>query len=159
MNHVAPPAKTGQSSQITSQASTFPRGTKAPNKTKTPPSPSHDSKASFSADQSKSEDFTWDAFTPISQEVLESAFTRHNNFYRLSDRVLKQGTKMKSTVWDVAGKPGETMTYEQLLQGEYRPPGRVTFHEIHNLPTIIAILTFISMINTIAEKKIQFSAT
>ena len=120
MNHVTHPTNTGQSVQsiqTRSQASTFPRGATSPNKTKPPPSPSHDSKASFNTDQSKTEDFTWDAFGPTSQEVLEAAFTRHNNFYRLSDRVLRQGTKMKPSVWDVTGKPGETMTYEQLLQG------------------------------------------
>lgn len=121
MNHVAQPTKSGQavqSGQATSKSSTFPRIT-TPNKTKPPPSPSRDSKVSFNVDQSKTEDFTWDAFGPPSQEVFETAYKRHRNFSRLSDRVLKQGTKMKTNVWDVMGKPGETMTYEQLLQGMY----------------------------------------
>lgn len=119
MNHVAQPTKTGQSAQTgqtSNKSSTFPR-IQTPNKTKPPPSPSRDSKTSFSIDQSKAEDFTWDAFGPSSQEVFETAFTRHKDFSRLSDKVLKQGTKMKTNVWDVTGKPGETMTYEQLLQG------------------------------------------
>ena len=122
MNHVAQPTKTGQSAQTgqtSNKSSTFPR-IQTPNKTKPPPSPSRDSKTSFSIDQSKTEDFTWDAFGPSSQEVFETAFTRHKDFSRLSDKVLKQGTKMKTNVWDVTGKPGETMTYEQLLQGMYK---------------------------------------
>ena len=122
MNHVVQPSKSGQtvqSGQATGQSSASSRVNKTPNKTKPPPSPSYDSKTSFSTDQSKSEDFTWDAFGPPSQEVFENAYTRHKNFSRLSDRVLKQGNKMKTNVWDVAGKPGETMTYEQLLQGGY----------------------------------------
>ena len=122
MNHVVQTTKSGQtvqSGQAASQSSTSLRTNKTPNKTKPPPSPSRDSKTSFTIDQSKSEDFTWDAFGPRSQEVFENAYNRHRNFSRLSDRVLKQGTKMKTNVWDVTGRPGETMTYEQLLQGGY----------------------------------------
>lgn len=54
----------------------------------------------------------------MSQDVFENAYTRHKYFYKFSDKVLRHGTKMKTSVWDVPGKPGETMTYEQLLQGK-----------------------------------------
>lgn len=99
------------------QSQTFPRSSS----NKPPPSPSRDSRMSFVTDQPKPEDFTWSAFTPISQEVFENAYTRHKYFYKFSDKVLKQGTLMKANVWDIPGKPGETMTYEQLLQGKHWP--------------------------------------
>ncbi|XP_045165097.2 uncharacterized protein LOC123529005 [Mercenaria mercenaria] len=118
MNHVVTPAK-GNKLQISSDKSanksdTFSRLVS----NKPPPSPSRDSRISFVSDQSNPpEEFTWSAFTPMSQEVFENAYKRHNYFYKFSDKVLKQGTKMKTNVWDVSGKPGETMTYEQLFQG------------------------------------------
>jgi hypothetical protein len=31
--------------------------------------------------------------------------------------MLEEGNKLKENVWDVKGKPGEMMSYEQLLQG------------------------------------------
>ena len=118
-NHVATPNKannqlTVNTHKAANQSMTFPR----PSSNKPPPSPTRDSRISFVTDQPKHEDFTWSAFTPISQEVFENAYTRHKYFYKFSDKVLKQGTKMKSSVWDVAGKPGEAITYEQLLQGK-----------------------------------------
>lgn len=118
MNHVGAPSK-GNHLQISSdkaanKSETFPRLVS----NKPPPSPSHDSRISFASDQSNpAEDFTWSAFTPMSQEVFENAYKRHKYFYKFSDKVLKQGTKMKTNIWDVPGKPGETLTYEQLLQG------------------------------------------
>lgn len=121
MNHVAtPPNLKANQLQISSEkqmnkSETFP----GLQPIKPPPSPSRDSRSSFVSDQSNpSEEFTWSAFTPMSQEVFENAYTRHKYFYKFSDKVLKQGTKMKANVWDVSGKPGETMTYEQLLQGK-----------------------------------------
>ncbi|KAH3858719.1 hypothetical protein DPMN_101345, partial [Dreissena polymorpha] len=115
-NHVITPTKqqnvngndkrTNHSQNLLKQASPKP-----------PPSPSRDSHQSLVIDQSKQEDFTWGAFTPMSQEVFENAHTRHKYFYKFSDKVLKQGTKMKVGIWDAPGKPCETMTYEQLLQG------------------------------------------
>lgn len=121
MNHVTASNKTsGQLSSTdkrSNKSDTFPRfGSNKP-----PPSPSRDSRISFAAsDQSNpTEEFSWSAFTPLSQTVFEKAYTRHKYFYKFSDKVLKQGTKMKTNVWDVPGKPGETMTYEQLLQGRF----------------------------------------
>lgn len=118
VNHVSTPNKTNQllvsTEKHAGQSYTLPRSSS----NKPQPSPSHESRASFVTDQSKPEDFTWSAFTPTSQEVFENAYTRHKYFYKFSDKVLKQGTKMKTNVWDIPGKPGETMTYEQLLQGK-----------------------------------------
>ncbi|KAL4239093.1 hypothetical protein ACF0H5_003796 [Mactra antiquata] len=120
MNHVTP-ASSKTSGQLnvntekrSNKSDTFPRFVS----NKPPPSPSRDSRISFVSDQSNpTEEFSWSAFTPLSQGVFEKAYTRHKYFYKFSDKVLKQGTKMKTNVWDVPGKPGETMTYEQLLQG------------------------------------------
>ncbi|WAR19982.1 hypothetical protein MAR_001820, partial [Mya arenaria] len=117
VNHATSPSR-DQSQSLTStdkranQSQTLPRQVTS----KPPPSPSHESRISF--DQSRqAEEFTWSAFTPRSQDVFEDAYTRHKYFYKFSDKVLKQGTKMKASVWDSPGKPGETLTYEQLLQG------------------------------------------
>lgn len=32
---------------------------------------------------------------------------------------MEEGNRMKENVWDVKGKPGEMLSYEQLLQGMY----------------------------------------
>ncbi|XP_060575192.1 uncharacterized protein LOC132732728 [Ruditapes philippinarum] len=117
MNHVTTPSK-GNQLHITTDKQSNKSDTFSRTVTKPPPSPSRDSRISFVSDQSNPpEDFTWSAFTPMSQDVFENAYKRHKYFYKFSDKVLKQGTKMKTNVWDVPGKPGETMTYEQLLQG------------------------------------------
>lgn len=119
MNHVTTPSKGSSQLQVssdkqTNKSETFPRLVSV----KPPPSPSRDSRISFVSDQSNPEEFTWSAFTPMSQEVFENAYKRHKYFYKFSDKVLKQGTKMKTNAWDAPGKPGETLTYEQLLQGK-----------------------------------------
>lgn len=117
-NHVVTPTKTNQLSINTDKTSyksdTFPRIVT----NKPPPSPSRDSHTSFNSIQSNPpEEFTWSAFSPKSEEVFQNAYQRHKYFYKFSDKVMKQGTKMKTNVWDVPGRPGETLTYEQLFQG------------------------------------------
>jgi len=55
---------------------------------------------------------------PSSQMVIEEAYTKQKKFYKLNDKVLSQGNSMKQEVWDVKGKPGELLTYEQMIQGK-----------------------------------------
>lgn len=54
---------------------------------------------------------------PASQSVLEEAYTKQKKFYRLNDALFAQGEEMRQDVWKIKGKPGELLTYEQLLQG------------------------------------------
>lgn len=114
-NHIVSSTQDNQlkvnTEKTTGKVDTFPRSVII----KPPPSPSRDSHTSVQTNPP--EEFTWSAFTPKSQDVFEQAYQRHKYFYKFSDKVMKQGTKMKTSVWDVPGKPGETMTYEQLLQG------------------------------------------
>lgn len=61
--------------------------------------------------------FTRVDFNPRSQQILETAYTRHKHFYKLNEAILDQANDMKETVWDTKGRPGEMLTYEQLIQG------------------------------------------
>lgn len=116
-NHVLAPPKAVQLQTSTTdtqhdKSDTFSRAIS----TKESPSPLDDSGTTSVKNNAKQE-FTWSDFTPMSQDVFENAYARHEHFNKFSARVLRQGTKMKNSIWDVPGKPGETMTYEQLLQG------------------------------------------
>lgn len=61
--------------------------------------------------------FTRVDFNPRSQQILETAYTRHKHFCKLNEAILDQANDMKETVWDTKGRPGEMLTYEQLIQG------------------------------------------
>jgi hypothetical protein len=61
--------------------------------------------------------FTRVDFNPRSQQTLDTAYTRHKHFYKLNEAILDQANDMKETVWDTKGRPGEMLTYEQLIQG------------------------------------------
>lgn len=63
------------------------------------------------------QDFTRLDLNPASQQVLEEAYTKQPKFYRLNDCLLTQGEDMRQEVWQGKGRPGELLTYEQLLQG------------------------------------------
>lgn len=41
---------------------------------------------------------------------------------------MEEGNRMKENVWDVKGKPGEMLSYEQLLQGM-----SITQHDFLNI--------------------------
>ncbi|XP_062604294.1 uncharacterized protein LOC134266072 [Saccostrea cucullata] len=90
---------------------------------KPPPSPSLSSMAKdtktvvIEQPRSIATAFTRVDFNPRSQEVLETAYTRHKHFYKLNETLLDQVNDMKENVWDVKGRPGEMLTYEQLIQG------------------------------------------
>lgn len=56
-------------------------------------------------------------FNPRSQQVLDKAYTSHRHFYKLNETILDQANEMKEDVWDLKGRPGEMLTYEQLIQG------------------------------------------
>lgn len=56
-------------------------------------------------------------FNPRSQQVLDKAYTSHRHFYNLNETILDQANDMKEDVWDMKGRPGEMLTYEQLIQG------------------------------------------
>jgi hypothetical protein len=63
-------------------------------------------------------DFKRHDLDPASRGVLESAFTHHNEFYRLNSTVLDEGALLKQDVLDIYRKSGEAFSYEQLLQGK-----------------------------------------
>ncbi|KAJ8309359.1 hypothetical protein KUTeg_014233 [Tegillarca granosa] len=63
------------------------------------------------------ETFTRNDFNPRSQNVVEDAYTRHSKFYKFNEKLMSQADEMKKEVWDVKGKPGEMLTYEQMIQG------------------------------------------
>ncbi|OWF37089.1 uncharacterized protein LOC110440591 isoform X2 [Mizuhopecten yessoensis] len=63
------------------------------------------------------QDFSRLDLNPSSQTVLGEAYTKQRKFYRLNDRLLAQGEDMRQDVWQAKGRPGELLTYEQLLQG------------------------------------------
>ncbi|KAK3580383.1 hypothetical protein CHS0354_001501 [Potamilus streckersoni] len=110
--------KAGQSTQTTQKsfANTQANQNRFSNTIQTPATTVGDAKSSF-MDQSKSDSFTISDFDPRSQILLDEAYTRYTHFYKFSDIIVKQGNKMKEQVWDIQGKPGESITYEQLLQG------------------------------------------
>ncbi|XP_060071954.1 uncharacterized protein LOC132551824 isoform X1 [Ylistrum balloti] len=63
------------------------------------------------------QDFSRLDLNPSSQLVLEQAYTKQRKFYKLNDCLLAQGEDMRQDVWQAKGRPGELLTYEQLLQG------------------------------------------
>lgn len=62
--------------------------------------------------------FTELDLNPRSQEVFNETYEVENRT-NLQKILLDDGNRMKENVWDVKGKPGEIMSYEQLLQGLY----------------------------------------
>lgn len=60
--------------------------------------------------------FTELDLNPRSQDVFTKTYEVKGKA-RLHKTLLEEGNKMKEVVWDVKGKPGEMMSYEQLLQG------------------------------------------
>nr|KAG5714476.1 hypothetical protein BaRGS_006922 [Batillaria attramentaria] len=63
------------------------------------------------------DDFKRHDLDPPSRAVLEEAYSRHKEFYRLNSTVLDEGALLKQDVLDIYRKSGETFSYEQLLQG------------------------------------------
>ena len=67
-------------------------------------------------------------FNPRSQQVLDKAYTSHKHFYKLNETILDQANDMKEDVWDMKGRPGEMLTYEQLIQGISREKSFMYLH-------------------------------
>uniref|UniRef100_A0A0B6ZTB4 Uncharacterized protein n=1 Tax=Arion vulgaris TaxID=1028688 RepID=A0A0B6ZTB4_9EUPU len=63
------------------------------------------------------EDFKRQDLNPGARLALERVYTRHPDFYQLNSKVLDEGSLLKQDVLDIYRKAGETLTYEQLLQG------------------------------------------
>lgn len=107
-----PPAQTPQTTQV--KASTLPASMT------TSSSPIKTSKPVVVIEQPRplTETFTRKDFNPRSQNVVEDAYTRHSKFYKFNEELLSQADDMKKEVWDVKGKPGEMLTYEQMIQGK-----------------------------------------
>ncbi|CAG5127415.1 unnamed protein product [Candidula unifasciata] len=63
------------------------------------------------------EDFKRQDLNPGARLALERVYTRHPDFYQLNTKVLDEGSLLKQDVLDIYKKTGETLTYEQLLQG------------------------------------------
>ncbi|XP_046567372.1 uncharacterized protein LOC124275758 [Haliotis rubra] len=67
--------------------------------------------------EQEDEDFRRSDFNPASQTVLDKAYTDHKHFYRLNTTILDEGSNLKQEVIDLYRKAGETLSYEQLIQG------------------------------------------
>ncbi|XP_041352832.1 uncharacterized protein LOC121371191 [Gigantopelta aegis] len=63
------------------------------------------------------DDFCGKNLSPESQSLLNTAYTQHKHFYRLNSKIIDEGSALKQDVLDVYRKSGETLTYEQLIQG------------------------------------------
>ncbi|XP_005100974.2 serine-rich adhesin for platelets [Aplysia californica] len=67
--------------------------------------------------ETEEEDFKRQDLNPASRKALEKVYTQHSDFYQLNTKVLDEGSLLKQDVLDIYRKTGETLTYEQLLQG------------------------------------------
>uniref|UniRef100_A0A0B7AJT5 Uncharacterized protein n=1 Tax=Arion vulgaris TaxID=1028688 RepID=A0A0B7AJT5_9EUPU len=67
--------------------------------------------------ESEEEDFKRQDLNPDARLALERVYTRHPDFYQLNTKVLEEGSLLKQDVLDIYRRTGETLTYEQLLQG------------------------------------------
>lgn len=67
--------------------------------------------------ETEEEDFKRQDLNPGSRRELEKVYTHHPDFYQLNTKVLDEGSLLKQDVLDIYRKTGETLTYEQLLQG------------------------------------------
>lgn len=86
-----------------------------PQKSTAMPSPSL-SRVVLEQPRSIAKRFTELDLNPRSQEVFNKTYEVKSKA-RLHKTMLEEGNKLKENVWDVKGKPGEMMSYEQLLQG------------------------------------------
>jgi len=66
---------------------------------------------------SDDDDFKRQDLNPVSRRILEEKYTTHDDFYQLNTKVLDEGSLLKQDVNDIYRKAGESLTYEQLLQG------------------------------------------
>ncbi|CAI9730651.1 Hypothetical predicted protein [Octopus vulgaris] len=55
--------------------------------------------------------------TPSSQALIDNAYTDLRKHHRLNQAIDQQGADLKDQVCDMCRKPGESVSYEQLLQG------------------------------------------
>lgn len=60
--------------------------------------------------------FTELDLNPRSQDVFSKTYEAKGKAF-LHKNLMEEGNRMKENVWDVKGKPGEMLSYEQLLQG------------------------------------------
>ncbi|XP_013062684.2 uncharacterized protein LOC106051995 [Biomphalaria glabrata] len=67
--------------------------------------------------ETEDEDFKRHDLNPWARSALERVYTQHKDFYQLNSKVLDEGSLLKQDVMDIYRKTGETLTYEQLLQG------------------------------------------
>lgn len=67
--------------------------------------------------ETEEEDFKRQDLNPGSRLALEHVYTQHPDFYQLNTKVLDEGSLLKQDVLDIYRHTGETLTYEQLLQG------------------------------------------
>ncbi|XP_059162293.1 uncharacterized protein LOC131945251 isoform X2 [Physella acuta] len=67
--------------------------------------------------ENEEEDFKRQDLNPGARLALERVYTQHPDFYQLNTKVLDEGSLLKQDVLDIYRKTGETLTYEQLLQG------------------------------------------
>ncbi|KAH9492136.1 hypothetical protein Btru_048701 [Bulinus truncatus] len=67
--------------------------------------------------ETEEEEFKRQDLNPGARSALERVYTQHSDFYQLNSKVLDEGSLLKQDVLDIYRKTGESMTYEQLLQG------------------------------------------
>lgn len=72
----------------------------------------------MSRHQTSGEQFDRRDLTPSSQAVVDKAYSEQNKHHRFNQSLELQGLNLKDQVCDMCRKPGESVSYEQLLQGE-----------------------------------------
>ncbi|GFO34663.1 hypothetical protein PoB_006116800, partial [Plakobranchus ocellatus] len=79
--------------------------------------PGSEKKKTLKQAEAEEEDFKRQDLNPGARAALEKVYTVHPDFYQLNSKVLDEGSLLKQDVMEIYRKTGETLTYEQLLQG------------------------------------------
>lgn len=86
-------------------------------RSQTSPPPYISQSATMSRHQTSGEQFDRRDLTPSSQAVVDKAYSEQNKHHRFNQSLELQGLNLKDQVCDMCRKPGESVSYEQLLQG------------------------------------------
>lgn len=81
------------------------------------PPPYISTSATMNRHPSSGEQFDRRDLTPSSQTVVDKAYTEQHKHHRFNQSLELQGLNLKDQVCDMCRKPGESVSYEQLLQG------------------------------------------
>ncbi|RUS89139.1 hypothetical protein EGW08_003082 [Elysia chlorotica] len=79
--------------------------------------PGADKKKTLKQTEAEEEDFKRQDLNPGARAALEKVYTLHPDFYQLNTKVLDEGSLLKQDVMEIYRKTGESLNYEQLLQG------------------------------------------